>query len=85
MEDDFFVAGVTIYWRPMCGYCETLKGELDRRGVDYDTVDIWADRSSAEIVRRATGGDEIVPTVQVGEQFFVNPSADEVVEAAAAA
>ena len=79
------MAGVTIYWRPMCGYCETLKGELSARGVEYETVDIWEDRSKAEIVRRATGGDEIVPTVQVGNAFFVNPSADEVIEAAQAA
>ena len=79
------MAGVTIYWRPMCGYCETLKGELSARGVDYDTVDIWEDRSSAEIVRDATGGDEIVPTVQVGDLFLVNPSADEVLQAAHAA
>lgn len=79
------MAGVTIYWRPMCGYCETLKGQLEQRGVAYDTVDIWADRSSAEIVRRATGGDEIVPTVRVGDRFFVNPSVDEVIEAAQAA
>lgn len=79
------MAGVTIYWRPMCGYCETLKGELAARGVPFTTVDIWEDRSQAEIVRRATGGDEIVPTVQVGERFFVNPSADEVIHAAQAA
>ena len=79
------MAGVTIYWRPMCGYCETLKGELEDRGVAYDTVDIWEDRSKAEIVRSVTGGDEIVPTVQVGDRFFVNPSADEVIEAAQAA
>jgi mycoredoxin len=79
------VAGVTIYWRPMCGYCETLKGELRSRGVPFDSVDIWEDRPMAEVVRRATGGDEIVPTVQVGDRFFVNPSADEVVEAAQAA
>ena len=79
------MAGVTIYWRPMCGYCETLKGELAERGVAYETVDIWEDRSSAEIVRGVTGGDEIVPTVQVGDRFFVNPSADEVMEAAQAA
>ena len=79
------MAAVTIYWRPMCGYCEVLKRELEARDVDYDSVDIWEDRSKAEIVRAATGGDEIVPTVQVGELFFVNPSADEVVAAAQAA
>ncbi len=69
---------VTIYWRPMCGYCEVLKRDLDRRGVAYDAVDIWEDRSQAEVVRAATGGDEIVPTVRVGERFLINPSADEV-------
>ena len=79
------MAGVTIYWRPMCGYCEVLKRELTQRGVEYETVDIWEDRSQAEVVRQATGGDEIVPTVAVDGQFFVNPSADEVIAAAQAA
>lgn len=75
---------VTVYWRPMCGYCETLKAGLDRRGVAYAAVDIWADRSQADVVRRATGGDEIVPTVRVGDVFLVNPSVDEVLAAASA-
>ncbi len=72
---------VTVYWRPMCGYCETLKTRLAQRGVPYATVDIWEDRPSAEIVRKATGGPEIVPTVRVGERFLVNPSVDEVIAA----
>jgi mycoredoxin len=75
------VPAVTIYWRPMCGYCEQLKRELLRRGVDFASVDIWRDRTQAEVVRAATGGDEIVPTVQVGERFLVNPSPEEVVAA----
>jgi mycoredoxin len=65
----------------MCGYCTLLKRDLQRRGVTYDEVDIWEDRSSAEIVKAATGGDEIVPTVRVGTRFLVNPSADEVLAA----
>ena len=76
---------VTVYWRPMCGYCEILKAGLARRGIAYTAVDIWEDRSSAEVVREATGGDEIVPTVQVGERFLINPSPHEVAEALAAA
>lgn len=76
---------ITLYWRPMCGYCEVLKHRLEQRGVPYTQVDIWEDRSSAEVVRAATGGDEVVPTVRVGERFLVNPSADEVVEALKAA
>jgi glutaredoxin len=62
-----------------------LKGELERRGVDYASIDIWADRSQADLVKAASGGDEIVPTVRVGERFLVNPSADEVLAAASAA
>ena len=75
---------ITVYWRPMCGYCETLKTALKRRGLRFSTVDIWHDRSQAEVVRQATGGDEIVPTVKVGDRYLVNPSADEVVAASVA-
>lgn len=72
------MAAVTMYWRPMCGYCEVLKSELEARGIAYDAVDIWDNRDKAQIVRAANGGDEVVPTVQVGERFFVNPSPDDV-------
>lgn len=78
------MSAITIYWRPMCGYCEELKTELRNRGMDFRDVDIWSDRAEAEIVKRATGGDEIVPTVRVGERFLVNPSVDEVLDAVAA-
>jgi mycoredoxin len=72
---------VTVYWRPMCGYCHTLKTGLRDRGIPYTPVDIWADRSQADVVKRATGGDETVPTVRVRERFLVNPSVDEVIAA----
>jgi glutaredoxin-like protein len=76
------VAEVTVYWRPMCGYCESLKASLRRRGIPYTAVDIWEDRSKADVVKAANPqGHEIVPTVQVGDRYFVNPSVDEVVAA----
>src|SRR5688572_17390024 len=53
------VSPVTVYWRPMCGYCTTLKHELDRHGLEYAEIDIWEQRDQAEVVRAATGGDEI--------------------------
>lgn len=79
------MASITIFWRPMCGYCEILKRDLTRAGIAFTDVDIWTHREQADIVRAATGGDEIVPTVQVGDRFFVNPSVEEVVAAAEAA
>jgi mycoredoxin len=75
------VPDVTVFWRPMCGYCEVLKRDLTRRRVAYEEVNIWADRGQAEVVRAATGGDEIVPTVRVGDRFLVNPSVEEIVGA----
>lgn len=77
------MADVTVYWRPMCGYCETLKSNLTEAGVPFTGVDIWQDREQAQVVREANGGDEVVPTVRVGDRFLVNPSVEEVLEAAA--
>ena len=74
---------VTIYWRPMCGYCMTLKQELESHGVDFSSVNIWSDRGQAEVVKEANGGDELVPTVRVGDTFLGNPSLEEVLSALA--
>ena len=72
---------ITVYWRPLCGYCETLKRELARRNLRYTSVDIWKDRDQAEVVKAVNGGDELVPTVRVGDRFLINPSIDALIEA----
>lgn len=79
------MAEVTVYWRPMCGYCAILKGELDERGIAYDNINIWENRDQAEVVKAANGGDELVPTVKIGEDFMANPSVDQVLAALDAA
>jgi len=43
--------------------------------------DIWSDPDAAARVRAATGGDETVPTVVVGERALVNPFLAQVVAA----
>ncbi len=40
--------------------------------------DIWSDPAAAARVRRATGGDETVPTAVVGSRALVNPSVAQV-------
>lgn len=73
---------VTVYWRPGCPYCATLRWRLRRLGVATTEVDIWSEPTAAGEVRRITGGSETVPTVVVGEgahmTAMVNPSAQEV-------
>jgi mycoredoxin len=61
-----------------------LRRGLRKSGLPMDEVDIWEDPSAAAAVRKAANGNETVPTVRVGDRWFVNPSAREVVAAAAA-
>lgn len=76
---------VTVYWRPACPFCMILRRGLRKAGVVADEVNIWDDPAGAAIVRGAADGNETVPTVRIGDRFLVNPSAAEVVAAAAAA
>jgi mycoredoxin len=76
---------VTVYWRRGCPYCMALRRGLKRSGLATREVDIWSDPSAAEFVRHHAGGNETVPTVDVGGTVLVNPSARTVVAEAAAA
>ena len=80
--DNDDTSGITVYWRPGCGYCRSLFADLDRLGVVYDTVDIWSVPAGAAFVRSVARGNETVPTVRIGERALINPRADDVVRAA---
>ncbi len=75
--------GITVYWRPGCGFCSGLIRQLDQLKVPYAAVNIWDDPSAAEFVRSVARGNETVPTVSIGPVSLVNPSAREVLDAAA--
>jgi mycoredoxin len=73
--------GVLVYWRPGCPYCAMLRLGLRSARVPATWVNIWEDRAAAARVRAITGGDETVPTVEVGARAMVNPSARQVAAA----
>lgn len=75
---------VTIYWRPGCGFCSGLLRSLEREGLAIQNVNIWEDRYGATFVRDVTGGNETVPTVQIGSIVLVNPTARDVLRTVAA-
>ncbi len=63
---------VIVNWRPGCPYCARLLATLrGRRG--WLRVNIWLDPEAAAFVREHNGGDEVVPTVLVGEETWTNP------------
>ncbi len=65
---------ITMYWRPGCGFCAGLQRDLDGLGVEYAAVNIWEDPDGAAFVRSVNGGNELVPTVTVGDEALSNPS-----------
>ncbi len=69
---------VVVYWRPGCGFCSSLRRQLDRSGVPHRLVNIWDDPKAAQVVRTHARGSETVPTVVIGPVGLVNPSVDQV-------
>jgi len=52
-----------------------LQRKLDKLGINRVEHNIWEDPSNAATVRQLANGNETVPTVVIGGQGFVNPSA----------
>lgn len=75
-ERHLAAGGAVALWRPGCGYCEALQRSLgdDERVV---WVDVWRD-DDALLRLLQVNGDELVPTVLVGERALRNPSAKQV-------
>lgn len=74
---------ITVYWRPGCGFCSSLLRGLERQELDFERVNIWEDEEAAAFVRSVANGNEVVPTVRVGEVALVNPSGPDVLAAVA--
>ena len=62
---------ITIYSTAWCPDCRRAKSFLKERGVTFQEVNIEEDEAGEEIVIRANNGKRRVPTLKVGERFFV--------------
>ncbi|HEY0890213.1 MAG TPA: mycoredoxin [Nocardioides sp.] len=68
-------ARLTMYTTPWCGYCQRLKGQLDREGIGYDIVDIEQVPEAARIVEAVNNGNQTVPTLVYADgSAHTNPS-----------
>ena len=74
----------TVYWRPGCPFCASLKLRLRLARIPFDAVDIHQDADAAAVVRSVNDGDELVPTVRVGDTYLSNPGVRQVRAALAA-
>jgi mycoredoxin len=65
----------TMYTTPWCGYCQRLKGQLDREGITYDVVDIEQVPEAVQIVESVNDGNQTVPTLVYADgTSMTNPS-----------
>lgn len=65
---------VTIYSTTWCGYCQRLKAQLSRSGVEFTEVDIEKNPTAAQFVASVNGGNMTVPTVTVPDgSVLTNP------------
>jgi mycoredoxin len=79
-QEGQFMASVTMYSTPWCGYCHRLKGQLEREGVEFDVVDIEQDPAAAEIVMKINNGNQTVPTLVYSDGTAqTNPPAKQVI------
>jgi len=70
------ISAVEFFWRPGCPFCMNLERGLS--GISLQKKNIWEDKDAAAFVRSVADGNETVPTVRIGDEVRVNPSAREV-------
>lgn len=70
---------VTIYSTPWCGYCQRLKAQMGREGIEFVEVDIEQDPAAAALVEGVNGGNQTVPTLVYADgSAETNPSIGQV-------
>lgn len=74
----------TVYWRPGCPFCLRLRAALRVTRTPHRLVNIHEDPAAAAFVRLHNDGNELVPTVAVGDVVLSNPGVREVRRALAA-
>lgn len=68
-----------MYSTPWCGYCQRLKGQMKRAGIEWIEVDIEADAEAEAFVKTTNGGNATVPTLLYADgTTATNPSLKDV-------
>ena len=57
------MAKVEIYSTMWCGYCARARGLLQKKGVDFEDIDIEADGSKRDEMIKRSGGRMTVPQI----------------------
>ncbi|WP_313277012.1 glutaredoxin-like protein NrdH [Timonella senegalensis] len=72
---------VTVYSKPQCVQCDATYRALDKKGIEYTSVDISKNRAAQEMVREL--GYLQVPVVIAGDDHWSGYSPDRIAKLAA--
>ena len=61
------MARVEIYTTRFCGYCQSAKALLSRKGVDFSEIDVTGDREGRNQMVARANGRMTVPQIFIGE------------------
>jgi glutaredoxin 3 len=62
---------IRLYTGDYCPFCRRVKNELERLGLEYDTVDADADMRE-EVIRLS--GQRAIPILTIGDEVLVDSS-----------
>jgi mycoredoxin len=72
---------VIVYYKPGCPFGIRLRVALRMRNIPYIAIRFRDDETGAAQVRAVNDGNEVSPTVRVGELWLTNPRSLEVAAA----
>jgi mycoredoxin len=68
-----------MYTTSWCGYCVRLKKLMQREAIDFAEVNIEEVEGAADVVMKANGGNQTVPTLVFADgSALTNPSIEQV-------
>jgi|TARA_R110000868_G_scaffold53744_5_gene168579 glutaredoxin 3 len=64
------MAKVTIYTRPMCGYCARAVSLLKQKKVDFEQIDAGFDQGKREEMVQRSKGARTFPQIFIGKEHI---------------
>jgi glutaredoxin 3 len=61
---------IIVYSSPDCAYCYTLKGYLEKKGFNYQEINIYEEESARKKMEEISGQTS-VPVTVIGEEVIV--------------
>ena len=66
---------IVVYSAPWCPYCRALEQKLKSMNIEYEYKNV-DDDGVREEMNRKTSGNQTIPVLFVGDDYWVNPGVD---------